>query len=95
MGKVMSVIGGEHAGWRGEIISLGDRIGSRRDAVVVIKLARTGDEVAVSSTDLAEVGSLEEESVMDDDMHDARIGNGKASRRGEGHDPRELWVKMA
>ncbi len=88
MGKVMSVIAGEHAGWRGEIISLGDRIGSRRDDVVVIKLARTGDEVVVSSTDLAEVGSLEEESVMDDDMHDARIGNGKASRRGEGHDPR-------
>lgn len=88
IGKVMSVIAGEHAGWRGEIISLGDRIGSRRDDVVVIKLARTGDEVVVSSTDLAEVGSLEEESVMDDDMHDARIGNGNASRRGEGHDPR-------
>lgn len=91
-GKFMSVISGRHAGLRGEVISMDDSEGDV-GGQVVLKLVKSGEKVVLSSHELADVGSLEEEFAMKK-MGELRIGNGKAGRRderrsAEGDDSRE------
>ncbi|KAL3685499.1 hypothetical protein R1sor_003521 [Riccia sorocarpa] len=81
-GKVMSIVSGRHLGLRGEVLEVLD---SDR---VSVKLLKSEEKVVVSSAELADIGSLEEEKVLKQ-IRRLNLGNGEASEGSSGRDERK------